>query len=51
MSDEALAALLAADYERAPYEFASEHANDAVKTDDVLPNTSARGIEPMKKWL
>lgn len=51
ISDENLALIIAGDYDRVPSEFSKSQAFDEIHPGDLLKNTSARGIEPMKKWL
>lgn len=51
LSDEELARVLASDFEHNPSEFGL--GADSIVSDSAtfLKNTSARGIEPMKRWL
>lgn len=49
LSDESLAAIIAHDYELHPSEFAIHCVQEPEQ--DFARNTSARGIDPMKKWL
>lgn len=52
LSDERLAIILARDYARVPAEFAvSLSQTHAIDNREFLHNTSARGIDPLKKWL
>lgn len=51
VSDEQLAILIARDYDRAPEEFAFVRSCGMTDSHVFLHKTSARGIEPMKKWL
>lgn len=49
LSDEKLAAIIAHEYELNPSEFVSHCVEEPGA--NFLVNTSARGIDPMKKWL
>lgn len=49
VSDEQLAAILSKEYSQCPSDF-SANTTDEIGSDFIV-NTSARGIEPMKKWL
>lgn len=51
ISDERLAVIIAKDYDRAPAEFAATPSCNLIDSREFLHNTSAKGIEPMKKWL
>lgn len=51
ISDEQLAMKIARDFNRVPSEFSKPQPPDEIHTGVLLKNTSARGIEPMKKWL
>ena len=50
-TDERLAVIIAEDYKRNPEEFTNPSGAGVNDTKLLLRNTSARGIEPMKKWL
>ncbi len=51
LSDEQLALLIAEDYKKSPNEFSTRSSSEISNSKDFLFNTSARGINPMKKWL
>lgn len=51
ISDERLAAIIASDYARTPSDFSCSSVAEAVDAKTLLHGTSARGIDPMKKWL
>lgn len=55
ISDEQLAVIIARDYEINPSDFIKSNSmvsESAIKDSSLfLHNTSARGIEPLKKWL
>ena len=51
ISDEKLAVIIARDYNNAPAEFSTSQTYVMTDSRKFLHNTSARGIEPMKKWL
>lgn len=55
ISDEQLAVIIARDFKRNPSEFISPSCliqeSDLSDSKSFLHNTSARGIEPLKKWL
>lgn len=52
VSDDALAAMIAHDIASKPNEFEAKYTSSCVTdTKQFLHNTSARGIDPLKKWL
>jgi len=51
ISDERLAVILARDYARSPSEFFVSATSDITDPKLFLRDTSARGVDPMKKWL
>lgn len=51
ISDEKLALIIAEDYKNSPGEFSCGKTDVISDSAEFLSNTSARGINPMKKWL
>ena len=53
ISDEELAAKIAEEKRQNPNEFSSSSSQimHFINSKEILMNTSARGINPMKKWL
>ena len=51
ISDEQLAAMIAKEYMENPKEFSNIQSYGMLDSKDFLYNTSARGINPILKWL
>ncbi len=49
--DEELALIIAEDYKNSPGEFSYGKTEVISDSAEFVSNTSARGINPMKKWL
>ena len=51
ISDDQLAAIIAKEYHENPKDFSNIHSYGMSDSKDFLYNTSARGIDPILKWL
>lgn len=51
VSDEQLASIIAKEEKEKPYEFSRKGSYEVYDSHSLLINTSARGIDPMRKWL